>query len=310
MTDQCRQQSKRRGRGLLLIAAREPAPGMTKTRLGATIGMERAAALYAAFLVDLAARFTPCPGEDWGFDVGWAFTPAEVDFAPVLQQIGCAPPPAAVRFVAQQGEGWDVRQANILRWGHEQGYERTVLIGSDSPQLPFAVVRDAFAALADHDVAMGRTLDGGYYLIGMRGFHDVLTGVPMSTASAADALAAPERRTRPAAGRAAGHLRCRRGARSGPPPARPGSRWRLRSGDLGGAAAVGIGCACAYEILTEARRNRTLHIAPVYQRPDRADTAMRSETRRTSLACHAERRCGSRFRQTDRRPRAPHASPG
>ena len=37
---------------------------------------------------------------------------------------------------------------------------------------------------------MGRTLDGGYYLIGMRGFHDVLTGVPMSTTSAADALAA------------------------------------------------------------------------------------------------------------------------
>jgi glycosyltransferase A (GT-A) superfamily protein (DUF2064 family) len=39
-------------------------------------------------------------------------------------------------------------------------------------------------------VAMGRTLDGGYYLIGMRGFHDVLTGVPMSTVSAAEALAA------------------------------------------------------------------------------------------------------------------------
>ena len=29
------------GRDLLLIAARQPAPGMTKTRLGTTIGMER-----------------------------------------------------------------------------------------------------------------------------------------------------------------------------------------------------------------------------------------------------------------------------
>jgi hypothetical protein len=91
--------------------------------------------------------------------------------------------------VAQHGDGWDVRQANILRWGHEQGYPRTVLVGSDSPQLPVAVVHAAFAALADHDVAMGRTLDGGYYLIGMCGFHDVLTGVPMSTVTAADALA-------------------------------------------------------------------------------------------------------------------------
>jgi hypothetical protein len=38
---------------------------------------------------------------------------------------------------------------------------------------------------------MDRTLDGGYCLIAMRGFRDVLTGVPMSTASAADALVAP-----------------------------------------------------------------------------------------------------------------------
>jgi rSAM/selenodomain-associated transferase 1 len=177
-------------RGLLLIAARAPIPGFTKTRLGAAIGMERAAALYAAFLVDLAARFTPGPKEDLGFDVGWAYTPSEPDFASVLTGIGCAPPPATCRFMVQHGEGWDVRQANILRWGHEHGYARTVLIGSDSPQLPRAVVRDAFATLVEHDVAMGRTHDGGYYLIGMRGCHDVLTGLPMSTATAADALAA------------------------------------------------------------------------------------------------------------------------
>lgn len=177
-------------RGLFLIAAKAPRPGTVKTRLGRSIGMERAAALYAAFLVDLAARFAACPREEWGFDVGWAHAPAECDFAAELAAIGCAPPSPAICFVPQHGEGWDVRQANLLRWGHEHGYARTVLVGSDSPQLPVATVRDAFAALEDHDVALGRTLDGGYYLIGMRGFHDVLTGVPMSTVSAAEALVA------------------------------------------------------------------------------------------------------------------------
>src|SRR5215213_2544274 len=190
MGDMPGRKSLQGGRGLFLIAAREPAPGMAKTRLGETIGMARAAALYTAFLLDLAACFTPGQDADWGFDVGWAVTPADVDFASVLQRIGCDPPPPAVRFVAQHGDGWDERQVNILAWGHEQGYQSTVLIGSDSPQLPFTVVHDAFATLVDHDVAMGRTLDGGYYLIGMRGFHDVLTGVPMSTVSAAEALAA------------------------------------------------------------------------------------------------------------------------
>lgn len=177
-------------RGLLLIAAKAPRPGTVKTRLGLTIGMERAAALYAAFLVDLAARFAACPHQEWGFAVGWAYAPAACDFAAELAAIGCAPPSPAVRFVAQHGEGWDVRQANLLRWGHEHGYARTVLVGSDSPQLPLTTIRDAFAALDDHDVALGRTLDGGYYLIGTRGYHDVLTGVPMSTGSAAATLVA------------------------------------------------------------------------------------------------------------------------
>src|SRR5829696_9880227 len=129
MNDKSHQEPLEGGSGLLMIAAKEPVPGMTKTRLGAAIGMERAAALYAAFLVDLAARFTPGPEDDWGFDAGWAYTPAGVDFASVLEAIGCPRPSASVRFVPQQGEGWDIRQANLLRWGHDQGYARTVLIG-------------------------------------------------------------------------------------------------------------------------------------------------------------------------------------
>jgi hypothetical protein len=67
--------------GLQLIAAKAPEPGLTKTRLGATIGMVRSAALYATFLVDLAARFTPRPDERQDFAFGWAYTPTDIDFA-------------------------------------------------------------------------------------------------------------------------------------------------------------------------------------------------------------------------------------
>ena len=42
-------------------------------------------------------------------------------------------------------------------------------------------------------MAIGRVHDGGYYLVGVRGFHDVLRGVPMSTTGAADALCARAR---------------------------------------------------------------------------------------------------------------------
>lgn len=179
------------GGNLLLIAARAPVAGESKTRLGATIGMERAARLYRAFLADLAARFTPPadPGSDDEYDLGWAYTPAATDFAALLAGLG-HPQPPAVRFVPQHGDGWGVRQANLLRWGRDHGYARTVLIASDSPHLDRAIPERAFALLDRHDVVFGRVRDGGYYLIGYRGYHDVLTGVPMSTPRAADALAA------------------------------------------------------------------------------------------------------------------------
>lgn len=175
---------------LLLIAAREPTPGFTKTRLGQAIGMERAATLYRAFLADLATRFTvAAQADDPPFDLGWAFTPAECDFAQVLAGLD-APPEfdARIRFVPQHGPDWGVRQANLLRSGHDAGYQRTILTASDSPQMPVAVVLDAFAKLEEHDVVLGRVTDGGYYLIGVRGPHDVLSGVPMSTADAADGV--------------------------------------------------------------------------------------------------------------------------
>lgn len=186
MIDPTRHIRDRRSDDLLLIAARQPVAGQTKTRLGATVGMERAALLYAAFLRDLSTRFmaTPCR-----FDVGWAFTPAECDFARALATIGCSPLPEWAHLIPQHGDGWGERQATLLRWGRDAGYARTILIASDSPQLSRQAIEEGFATLRYADVTLARTVDGGYSLIGMRGYHDVLSGVPMSTASAAAAIA-------------------------------------------------------------------------------------------------------------------------
>ena len=171
---------------LLLIAAREPVAGETKTRLGATIGMERAARLYRAFLTDLAGRFV----DGDGYQFGWAVTPDCERFRAAIKALCPAWANGDACYVQQHGEDWGIRQTNLLRWGAEHGYARTVLTASDSPQMARAEVARAFDLLADHDVVIGRVHDGGYYLIGVRGFHDVLTGVPMSTASAAEALVA------------------------------------------------------------------------------------------------------------------------
>lgn len=170
---------------LLMLAARAAVPGETKTRLGRAIGMGRAAELYEAFLRDLAVRLTH---DRDGYDVGWTYSPPEIDFHPWLERIGVTSGPG-IHVIPQQGTDWGVRQDNLLRWAQDRGYERSVLIATDSPHLEQSIVEQAFEGLQSHDVALGRVQDGGYYLIGMAGYWDILRHVPMSTSSAADALA-------------------------------------------------------------------------------------------------------------------------
>jgi uncharacterized protein len=171
-------------RDILYVAAKAPREGVAKTRLGREVGHGAAVGLYRAFLRDLAARFSGAP-----FPVGWYVTPPDAwaDLAPLVDGHG----EPRVLF---QGDGdWTERQRDLFRGAVERGEERTVLVASDSPQLDVGVVQEAFRALEEHELVFGPTHDGGYYLIGMRGWHDVLHDIPMSTNTVLDDIAARAR---------------------------------------------------------------------------------------------------------------------
>jgi uncharacterized protein len=163
----------------LYIAAKAPRIGLAKTRLGSSIGHEAAIALYRAFLQDLAARFAGAP-----FQCSWYVTPP--DAWPEIASLVSARGRARVLF---QGEGdWTRRQKELFYAAAERGEERVVLIASDSPHLTVEVIWRAFGELDCHPLVFGPTYDGGYYLIGMRGYHDVLGGIRMGTDSVLDEI--------------------------------------------------------------------------------------------------------------------------
>ena len=59
---------------------------------------------------------------------------------------------------------------------------RVVLIGSDTPDLPVEYVHRAFDLLVHCQVVVGPSLDGGYYLIGIKNeVPDVFDGIQWST---------------------------------------------------------------------------------------------------------------------------------
>ncbi len=159
----------------LVIMARYPQVGTTKTRLARAIGPEETVRLYRAFLTDLAHTFA-----NREYDLHWAYTPAEVDYQAFLATLA---PSLVGRMTCfpQQGADLGERLHHVFRWTQERGFGRTIVISSDSPHIGLASIAHAEQALDEADIVLGPADDGGYYLIAMRQPYDVFSEIPMST---------------------------------------------------------------------------------------------------------------------------------
>ena len=72
-------------------------------------------------------------------------------------------------LIPQDGPDLGSRLDHALTDYLSQGYERVVIMDSDSPTLPSVYLSQAFTALSDGaDVTIGPCDDGGYYLIGIK----------------------------------------------------------------------------------------------------------------------------------------------
>jgi rSAM/selenodomain-associated transferase 1 len=157
----------------LCVFAKEPVPGRVKTRLARFLGPRNAALLARAFLLDTIHRLRPFPGDLWV-----AYAPA--DAGPAFQELlaGCPEAP----FLMPQPEG-DLgrRLEGVIGRLRSRGYERVLLLGADSPTLPWPALLALHDLLADHDYALGPAEDGGFWGLGARSWApDLLAGVPWS----------------------------------------------------------------------------------------------------------------------------------
>ncbi len=132
-------------------------PGRVKTRLGRTVGDDAAAELHRSFVLTTLRRLSTSADQRRLF-----FAPADCE-----QQLRAEPPDAwALR--AQCDGDLGRRMEAFFTACFDERAERVVLVGSDSPNLPTEYVEQSFAALTNHDIVIGPTEDGGYYLIGAR----------------------------------------------------------------------------------------------------------------------------------------------
>ena len=94
-----------------------------------------------------------------------------------------------VQVVAQKGEGLAAGLTSVFRHFTAAGRQHVIAFNSDSPHLAPSILDNAFEMLAAHDVVVGPTHDGGYYLVGAKAAHATLFERDrMGTRSALDRL--------------------------------------------------------------------------------------------------------------------------
>jgi hypothetical protein len=166
----------------LVIMAKAPRPGMVKTRLTQSLPVEVVTELYRCLLQDTIALACSLMTAEVAI-----VCPAS-DVEELRRFVG-----EAVQVVAQKGEGLAVGLTSVFAH-FAVSYQRVVAFNSDSPHLPSSVLEDAFDLLAGHDVVVGPTHDGGYYLVGAKTAHPSLfENDGMGTRNALEALLARAR---------------------------------------------------------------------------------------------------------------------
>ncbi len=159
--------------GALIIFAKAPIPGQVKTRLCPPLTPDEAASLHGSLVMDVAEqsrgvrnldRFLACtPSSDHPF-----FQTLAARYGVVLRE--------------QVGEDLGQRMDHALTKALSNGYRYAILVGTDIPALSAATYKHALSLLQTHDIVLGPTHDGGYYLIGVtRPTPEIFNDIPWST---------------------------------------------------------------------------------------------------------------------------------
>lgn len=170
------------GHRTLVIMAKAPRPGTVKTRLAQTLPVEIVTEFYRCLLQDTMS-------------LARSLSAVEIAImcpAPDVEELACLAS-GGVDVVAQKGEGLAAGLTSVFAH-FAAGGRRVVAFNSDSPHLAPSVLANAFELLVRHDLVIGPTHDGGYYLVGAKAAYPALFNSDgMGTKSALEALLARAR---------------------------------------------------------------------------------------------------------------------
>ncbi|MFQ5456642.1 MAG: DUF2064 domain-containing protein, partial [Nitrospirota bacterium] len=130
----------------LLIFAKLPLPGKVKTRLSPPLTSEEAAELYRCLLNDTLIFTKDIKGVD-RFIV--CYPSIMESFFQELSKTH------NIDLLDQKGIDLGKRMENAMNLLFYRGYDKVIIIGSDSPNLPVQYIKEAFFKLNKKEIVIG-----------------------------------------------------------------------------------------------------------------------------------------------------------
>jgi uncharacterized protein len=143
----------------IIIFAKAPVAGQVKTRLCPPLTPDEAASLHGSLVLDVLERCQSLKG----YDRILAGTPSS--HHPFFRAMEAR---FKIPVWDQIGEDLGARMASAFHKALGSPYQSVVVMGTDIPGIDAALLVTAVKSLQDHDVVLGPTVDGGYYVIGLR----------------------------------------------------------------------------------------------------------------------------------------------
>jgi rSAM/selenodomain-associated transferase 1 len=137
----------------LIVFARNPVKGKVKSRLAKTLGNDKALEIYLR-LLSLTYKHTKKLDCD--------------KFLFLSEFIDDGLYDSTYSKKLQKGSDLGLRMLNAFEDLFDAGYNKIVLIGVDCSSLTEEILEESFDKLNAHDVVIGPSQDGGYYLIGLK----------------------------------------------------------------------------------------------------------------------------------------------
>ena len=153
---------------MLIIMAKAPTRGQTKTRLGGLIGLDAAADFYRCLLSDVLeiSRRISDHLPNVALAIGYWPAGSEAVFEYIAPDFA---------LMLQQGEALGDRLHHVMEQAFNQGYEQVAVLSSDTPFVDPAVLARGFVALSEGaDMSLGPCDDGGFYVMHLREPHPEL----------------------------------------------------------------------------------------------------------------------------------------